>query len=282
MVRGLVRWSRTLGEHRMYHFFDLFGIGGGGVLDELVVVGGVIQLMVQPTFSVYIGPDIHWHPLVLRATKDAEFQGEKLGPIMLTTDEFQSHSTGQQYQLEAATSCKSVNVIYMIQCKRCGQQYVGESGQALHGIQNSHQADIVHKRIDGKPVATHFNAGHLIEDMSVMVIELWKDDPVLRKIRENRWISTLDAANLSRMSRSTDNLWPIIIIIIIIIIITCIVILHLPIYHLFVLTMCHPLNSSQFHQLECVYIVPISYCNHIWWRPPSRNVVYPLLWIISF
>ena len=46
-------------EHRMYHFFDLFGIGGGGVLDELVVVGGVIQLLVQPTFSVYIGPDIH-------------------------------------------------------------------------------------------------------------------------------------------------------------------------------------------------------------------------------
>ena len=105
---------------------------------------------------------------------------------MLTTDEFQSHSTGQQYQLEAATSGKSVNVIYMIQCKRCGRQYVGESGQALHGIQNSHQADSMHKKMDEKPVATHFNsAGYSIEDMSVMVIgKLWKDDPVLRKNRE--------------------------------------------------------------------------------------------------
>ena len=63
---------------------------------------------------------------------------------------------------------------------------MGESGQALHGIQNSHQADIVHKRMDEKHVATHFNsAGYSIEDMPVMVIEkLWKDDLVLRKIRE--------------------------------------------------------------------------------------------------
>ena len=61
--------------------------------------------------------------------------------------------------------------------------------QAVHEMPT---ADSVHKKMDEEPVATHFNsAGHLIEDMSVMVIEkLWKDDPVLRKIRENRWIST--------------------------------------------------------------------------------------------
>ena len=57
----------------------------------------------------------------------------------------------------------------------------GITGQALHCKLNNHRADIMHKRMDGRPMATHFNnAGHLIEDMSVMVIEkLWKDDLVL-------------------------------------------------------------------------------------------------------
>ena len=46
MVRGqeifVVKIKDPSAEYRMYHFHDLFGIGGGGVLDELVVVGGVI------------------------------------------------------------------------------------------------------------------------------------------------------------------------------------------------------------------------------------------------
>ena len=39
--------------------------------------------------------------------------------ILQTTAEFTSHSTGQQYQLKMTASCKTMNVVYMIQCKKC-------------------------------------------------------------------------------------------------------------------------------------------------------------------
>ena len=37
-------------------------------------------------------------------------------------------------------------LIYLIHCKKCGHQYVGETGQALHCRMNNHQADVIHKR----------------------------------------------------------------------------------------------------------------------------------------
>ena len=76
---------------------------------------------------------------------------------------------------------------------------------ALHCRMNNHRADIIYKRIEDKPVATHFNTqGHSVEDLAVMVIErLWKDDPVLRKIRENKWIRTLDTPHPRGMNLRT-------------------------------------------------------------------------------
>ena len=74
-----------------------------------------------------------------------------------------------------------------------GQQYVGETGQPLHARMNNHRADIIHNRVTEKPVAAHFNkTGHSLEHLRVMVIEkLQTEDPLLRRIREYRWIIKL-------------------------------------------------------------------------------------------
>ena len=44
------------------------------------------------------------------------------------------------------------------------------------------------------PVVEHFNSGvHSVSDMKVMVIELSPSrDPCLRKVKEGRWIRTLE------------------------------------------------------------------------------------------
>ena len=70
---------------------------------------------------------------------------------------------------------------------------MGETEQPLNERMNNHRADVRHNRTE-KLVALHFNSpGHTLDDLRVMVIErLWKSDTVLRKIRESRWISTLD------------------------------------------------------------------------------------------
>ena len=56
----------------------------------------------------------------------------KTCPILRVTDEFSSHTTGQSFKVKFHASCKSSNVVYLITCRRCGLQYVGETSQLLH------------------------------------------------------------------------------------------------------------------------------------------------------
>ena len=59
-----------------------------------------------------------------------------------------------------------------------------------------------------KPVAQHFTtSGHSVEDMGVLVIEtLWREDPVLRKIRESKWIRALETSCPKGMNLRVDSL----------------------------------------------------------------------------
>ena len=51
----------------------------------------------------------------------------KTCPILRVTDEFSSHTTGQFFKVKFHASCKSSNIVYLITCRRCGLQYVGEN-----------------------------------------------------------------------------------------------------------------------------------------------------------
>ena len=66
----------------------------------------------------------------------------KTCPILLTTDMFTSHTTGEQFKVKERASSKSHNIIHLFQCRRCGQQYIGETGQPLHYRVNRHRCDI--------------------------------------------------------------------------------------------------------------------------------------------
>ena len=116
----------------------------------------------------------------------------KTRPTLMATDMFTSKTSGKSYNMRSSTTCKTANLIYLIQCKKCGCQYVGETEQALNERMNSHRTDIRHKKTE-KPVAN--SRDHTMDDVQVMVIErIWRNDTVLRKIREKRWISTLDTS----------------------------------------------------------------------------------------
>ena len=68
--------------------------------------------------------------------------------------------------------------------------------QPLHCRINSHSFDIMHMRTEDSPVAAHFNIdAHSQADMTVMVInQVHSHDSCLRKIRESRWIRTLETS----------------------------------------------------------------------------------------
>ena len=118
----------------------------------------------------------------------------KTCPILVTTDTFSSSVTGEHLKLKLRAFCKTANIIYLIQCRRCGLQYVDQTRQPLHNRMNGHHFNIAHGRINKFPVAAHFTSeSHTEMDMLVMIIDrCWREDAILRKIRESRWIRTLD------------------------------------------------------------------------------------------
>ena len=134
--------------------------------------------------------------------------GCKTCPILMATDEFSGHTTEKVFKVKFSASCKSSNVIYLIMRRRCGLQYVGETGQQLHMWVNGHRYAIAQQRTEESPVAAHFNSRtHTESDMSVMVIELARSrDACLRKIRESRWMRTLGTSSPLGMNRRVDSL----------------------------------------------------------------------------
>ena len=132
----------------------------------------------------------------------------KTCPILKTTNVICSKVTGERFNIKLHATCKTSNIVYLIECRRCGHQYVGESGQPLHMRMNGHRYDISHRKTKESPVAAHFTStGHSESDLSVCVIDrLWTDDVIRRKNRESRWIRTLGTLWPSGMNLRSDAL----------------------------------------------------------------------------
>ena len=55
-----------------------------------------------------------------------------------------------------------------VECKRCGDVYVGETGRKLKDRFREHRLDVINKR-ENKEVGDHFNGqNHSVEDMTIM------------------------------------------------------------------------------------------------------------------
>ena len=105
----------------------------------------------------------------------------------------QTGSTGTTHKTRSTFTCKTRNLVYLIQCRKCGLQYVGETANPLHIRMNGHRSDIHTQKTD-KPVAAHFNLpDHTLDDLQVMGIKkIHNNDTEWRKHRESYWIFTLD------------------------------------------------------------------------------------------
>ena len=119
-------------------------------------------------------------------------KGGKTCRHIKTIDTFRSTVNKTSYKVHTSANCKTKGVVYLIQCKKCHQQYVGSTKNALQIRLNGHRYDIGNMKIQ-KPVAKHFNRrGHSMEDLTIMVIEkLRNNDIQFRRRRERFWIDKL-------------------------------------------------------------------------------------------
>ena len=75
--------------------------------------------------------------------------------FLVAENSFTCHATGRKYFVKGNLNCESVNVIYLIGCKNCGQQYVG-SALKFKTRFTLHKSDIKTKK-DRCGTSRHFN-----------------------------------------------------------------------------------------------------------------------------
>ena len=85
---------------------------------------------------------------------------------------FTSTATRKTYSVVSpnpSLTCATENVIYLITCKKCGIQYIGETGQKLRNRLNNHRNRL--RQLSNLYLYQHFNSdGHSEEDILVLCL----------------------------------------------------------------------------------------------------------------
>ena len=110
---------------------------------------------------------------------------------IVESNSFSSTTASAAFNVRENFSCASSDVIYLITCKKCHLQYVGQTQQKCSQRMNKHKFDIKHFPDIITTVSEHFNSpGHSIKDFSFMPIDRvtcnWK-----RLLKETSWMHRL-------------------------------------------------------------------------------------------
>ena len=70
------------------------------------------------------------------------------------TSTFRSQRTKKEFQIFHRVNCKSTFIIYLLECTKCGIQYIGKSERAMNIRLNKHRNDVF--REDAINVCRHF------------------------------------------------------------------------------------------------------------------------------
>ena len=109
-------------------------------------------------------------------------------PYVKTSKQIVSYNTGKIVSINSSNSCDSSGIIYYIKCKRCNQEYIGQTGRTLSKRFGEHRGYVNNKTND--PTGIHFNLpGHRLSDMEVSILEkVHSKDKVTRETRESLYI----------------------------------------------------------------------------------------------
>lgn len=111
----------------------------------------------------------------------------------------QSHSTRHYIQpyIKEGTNCKTSNIIYLINCKKCGVQYVGETKRNLNIRMNEHIRS-VNKKFPNTRLVEHYNTtNHSIDDMKFQILDSFDNLNIEKQTRTDKelfWIKLLNTA----------------------------------------------------------------------------------------
>ena len=107
--------------------------------------------------------------------------------------QFKCTATGQIHTIEQAINCEDSNVIYVIECLLCKQQYVGRTSNVFRIRMNAHRSSIGKSQTT---VARHFEKpGHKLHHFFCFAIEIVSGDIFTLAARERMYIDKLDVVS---------------------------------------------------------------------------------------
>ena len=107
------------------------------------------------------------------------------------TSTFTSNHYNKKFNVKGKVNCKSSNVVYLITCRKCEIQYVGETGRTLKDRMSDHRSAVKLKK--NTPIGLHFNQdNHSLLDLKMTGIEIMQNNNEIdRKNKERFWQRTL-------------------------------------------------------------------------------------------
>ena len=101
---------------------------------------------------------------------------------------FRSSNNNRVYRVHGHITCRTTNVVYLVTCRNCHQQYVGQTSRSLADRTNDHLSYIRTHKLN-TPTGLHFNQpGHSLQDFSIMGIEhLPTSSSTALPIFERKW-----------------------------------------------------------------------------------------------
>ena len=114
-------------------------------------------------------------------------------PFVKQTKEAKATKIKKTVPLTREYNCQTHNLVYLVTCTKCAQQYVGETKHTLAHRGNQHLGYIRNKNMK-QATGRHFNKkGHKIEHFTIQVLEsINTPDAMYRKNRESLFIQQFD------------------------------------------------------------------------------------------
>ena len=101
--------------------------------------------------------------------------------------------TNASVQLSKSFDCQTSNIVYIVGCKKCNDQYIGQTKKTLEDRFKQHLGYVANNI---NATGTHFNSpGHSRSDMTISVLE--KVSRIDRNLRETRESTFIEMFNLT-------------------------------------------------------------------------------------
>ena len=111
-------------------------------------------------------------------------------PYVIEGKQIKINNKKKPWTINKNVTCETRNIVYMIECLKCKDRYIGESKRSLKARLADHRAYINNEQVN-YATGAHFNKPrHQLSDLSVTILEkIRKEDDSYRKERERYFIN---------------------------------------------------------------------------------------------